>query len=85
VPLTPLIVTVADPVVAVAEAVKVSVLVPVAGLGLKAAVTPVGKVEATALRVTLPVNPPTGPTVTVLVPVPPCNTVAFVADRVKSG
>lgn len=82
-PLVPVIVTVAGPVVAVAPAVKVSVLVPVAGLGLNDAVTPAGKVPV--LSVTLPVKPLTGVILTVLVPAPPCVTVAFVADRLKSG
>ena len=57
------------PVVAVAEAVKVRVLVPVVEAGLKLAVTPDG--SPPALRATLPVKPPTGVTVMVLVPVPP--------------
>jgi hypothetical protein len=49
--------TVAGPIVAVLEAVSVSVLlVPVAGFGLKLAVTPAG--NPVALKVTLPVKPP---------------------------
>ena len=78
-----MIVTVAFPVVAVADAAKVSMLVPVAGLGLNEAVTPDGRVPV--LSVTLLVKPLTGVMVTVLVPVPPCVTVAFVPDIVKSG
>jgi hypothetical protein len=57
------------PVGAVAAAAKVSVLVVVAGFGLNDAVTPVGKVPA--LSVTLPLNPPLGVMVIVLVAEPP--------------
>jgi hypothetical protein len=73
------------PVVAVLDAVKVSVLVPVVEVGLKLAVTPAGKPPA--LRATLPVNPPEGVTVTVLLPVPPCatDTLAGLADKEKSA
>lgn len=81
--LVPVTVTLMVPVVAALEAVKVSVLVPVVDAGLKLAVTPVGR--PLAARVTLPVNPSRGVTVTVLVPVPPCVTVALVAAREKSG
>jgi hypothetical protein len=65
-------VTLAAPAVAVLEAVKVTVLVPVVETGTKLAVTPDG--NPLALRATLPVNPPEGITVTVLDPVPPCGT-----------
>jgi hypothetical protein len=65
-PDVPVIVTVAVPVAAVALAVKVSVLVVVAGLGLNAAVTPLGK--AAAESVTLPLNPFAGVMLIVLVP-----------------
>jgi hypothetical protein len=82
-PPVPLTVTVVVPVTAVAEAVKVRVLVPAVEAGLNTAVTPVGK--PLALKVTLLANPPLGVTVTVLVPVAPCFTVAFVADRAKFG
>jgi len=54
-PDVPVIVTVAAPVVAVALAVNVKVLDVVAGFGLKAAVTPVGKPDAA--MVTLPLKP----------------------------
>ena len=71
VPDVPVIVTVVVPVVAVALAVNVSVLLEVAGFGLKPAVTPLGRPEAE--RVTLPLNPFTGVMVMVLVPLaPPC-------------
>ena len=68
-PDVPVIVTVAVPVVAVRLAVRVSLLVPVAGLGLNAAVTPVGNPDAA--NVTLPLNPPNGVIVTVLEPLAP--------------
>jgi len=76
-------ITFAAPVVAVLDAVKVKVLVPVVDAGLKLAVTPAGSVPT--LSATLPVNPPVGVTVTVLVPVPPWATVALAADSEKSG
>ncbi len=66
VPDVPVIVTVTVPVAAVALAVKVSVLLLVAGLGLNAAVTPLGKPDAE--RVTLPLKPFDGVMVIVLVP-----------------
>jgi hypothetical protein len=50
----------------VAEAVSVMVLVVVAGLGLKVAVTPPGKPDAD--RLTLPLKPFSGVIETVLVP-----------------
>jgi hypothetical protein len=65
-PDVPAILTVTDPVAAVALAVKVSVLVVVAGLGLNAAVTPLG--QPTAKRVTLPLKPFAGVMLIVLVP-----------------
>jgi hypothetical protein len=68
-------VTVDDPVVAVVDAVKVAVL------PLKLTVTPVGRLLA--VKVTVPVNPPVGVTVIVLVPVPPWVTFAAVADSEK--
>ena len=66
VPDVPVTVTVAGPVVAVLLAVNVSVLLPVAGLGLNAAVTPFGSVDV--LKLTLPLNPFCG--VMLIVPVP---------------
>jgi hypothetical protein len=65
-PETPVMVTVLVPVVAELLAVNVSVLVPVAGFGLKAAVTPLPKPLAD--RVTLPAKPLDGVTVIVVVP-----------------
>jgi hypothetical protein len=67
-PDVPEIVTVDEPVVAVAEAVRVMVLVVVAGLELNAAVTPLGKPDAD--RLTLPLKPFSGVIETVLVPCP---------------
>lgn len=75
VPEVPVTVTVAVPTVAVLLAVNVRTLVEVVGLVPKLAVTPAGKPEAD--RLTLPVNPPEGLTVIVLVPVVPCFTVTL--------
>lgn len=83
VPLVPVTVTLVVPVAAVLEAVNVTVLLPVVDAGLKLAVTPEGKPLAESA--TLPVNPPNGETVTVLLPVPPWVTLALVAVREKSG
>lgn len=77
-PDVPVIVTVAVPVVAVELAVSVKTLLDVVGLVPKLAVTPDGKPEAD--RVTLPVNPPEGVTVIVLLPLLPCVTVRLVGD-----
>ena len=85
-PEVPEIVTVAVPVVAVLLAVKLTTLVEVVGLVPKVAVTPLGKPEAE--RVTLPVNPPAGFTVIVLVPAaPPCVMLTLLgeAESVKLG
>src|ERR1700723_3696088 len=84
-PEVPVIVTVADPVVAVLLAVSVSTLVPVVGFVPNAAVTPLGRPDAA--RVTLPVNPPTSVTVIVLLPLPPCVIVRLLgeSERVKLG
>ncbi len=65
-PDVPVIVTATVPVAAVALAVKVSVPLLVAGLGLNAAVTPLGRPDAE--RVTLPLKPFNGVMVIVLVP-----------------
>ena len=63
-------VTVAVPVAAVAAAVRVNVLVEVAGFVPKLAVTPLGRPEAD--MVTFPLNPFAGVMVIVLVPLVPC-------------
>src|SRR5438876_1067918 len=78
-------VTVTVPVVAVALAVSVTVLDTVAGLGLKAAVTSVGRPEADSW--TLPVKPFTAETEIVLLQVvPPMMATLLVgADGGMSG
>jgi hypothetical protein len=80
-PDSPLIFTIAVPVVAVALAVKVTVLLPVAGLGLNAAVTPAGRLVAES--VTLPVNPSAGVMVMLLAPVFPCGKVRLAGLAVR--
>jgi hypothetical protein len=84
-PEVPVMVTVDVPVVAVALAVNVSTLLPVVGLVANAAVTPLGKPDAAS--VTLPLNPPTSCTVTVLVPLLPCVTARLLgeSESVKLG
>jgi len=77
-PDVPVIVTVAVPSDAVALAARVKVLVVEAGLGLKVAVTPVGKPDAE--RVTLPLKPLEGVMVMVLVPLVPCTTLKVLGD-----
>ena len=66
-PEVPVTVTVIEPVVAEALAVNVKVLVPVVGLGLNKAVTPVGSAEVESE--TLPAKPLAGVTV-IVVPAP---------------
>jgi hypothetical protein len=85
VPLVPLMVTVAGPTVAVAEAVKVSVLMaaPVTEAGLNVAVTPVGK--PVTLRATAPEKLFTGRTVTLVEAVLACITLVPLAEIEKSG
>jgi hypothetical protein len=70
---------------AVLLAVSVRALVPVALVGLKAAVTPLGKPGMDKL--TLLLKPPDGVIVIVLEALEPCVTVRLlgVADRLKSG
>lgn len=84
-PEVPVIVTVEVPVVAVEPAVNVTELVDVVGLVPKLAVTPDGRPEAD--NVTLPVNPPEGLTVIVLLVLLPCVTVTLEgeAESVKLG
>jgi hypothetical protein len=78
VPEVPVMVTVAAPVVAELLAVRVSTLVEVVELVANAAVTPLGRPEAT--RVTEPVNGLTSVTVMVSVPLAPCVTDNEVAE-----
>lgn len=84
-PEVPVTVTVPEPVVAVPLAVNVSVLLPVAGFGLKAAVTPLGNPEAESD--TLPLNPFSGVIMIVLDPWLPCVTVKLfgLADSAYIG
>src|SRR5258706_3984 len=77
-PQLPVMVTVAVPVWGVALEVSVKVLVPAGLLGLKEAVTPLGKPEADKL--TLPVKPFCGATVIVLVPMVPCTMLMLAGD-----
>jgi hypothetical protein len=85
VPEVPVTVTDAVPVVAVELAVNVKTLVLVVGLVPKAAVTPEGRPEAE--RDTLPVKPPEGVSVIVLVAVDPWVTLTLAGDAEseKSG
>src|SRR5712692_2054129 len=69
-PDVPVTVTVTVPVVAV--------LLPVVLLGLNDAVTPLGRPDADKL--TLPLKPFSGVTVTVLVPIVPCDIVKLFGD-----
>ena len=78
VPEVPVMVTVTVPVAAVLLAASVSVLVVVVGFGLKAMVTPLGRMEVD--RFTLPVKPFSGETVIVLVPVLPWVTVTLLGE-----
>jgi hypothetical protein len=78
-------VTVEVPVVAVLLAASVSVLVPVVLVGLKVAVTPLGRPEA--VRATLPAKLFSFETEMVLVPLRPCVIARLVgeAERLKSA
>lgn len=80
-----MIVIVDVPVVAVLLAVKVKTLVEVVGLVPNEAVTPEGRAEFES--VTLPVKPPLGLTVIVLLPLLPCVTLKLLgeADNEKLG
>lgn len=84
-PEVPVIVTVTVPDAAVLLAVSVRVLELVAGLGLKEAVTPLGRLEFD--KETLLLNPFAGVIVIVLLPLEPCATVKLLgeADNEKSG
>jgi hypothetical protein len=77
-PEVPVMVTVAGPATAVLVADSVNVLVLAAGLGLKAAVTPVGKPIAD--KVTVPLKPFSGATVMVLEPLAPCAIVKLFGE-----
>ena len=68
-PDVPVIVNATIPMAAVLLAVSVNVLVLAVLLGLNAAVTPVGRPDAD--RLTLPLKPPCGVTLIVLVPFAP--------------
>jgi len=84
-PDVPVTVTVAAPVLADALAVKVNMVLDVAGFELKAAVTPLGNPDAE--KVTLPVKPFAGVIVIVLVAVVPCTTATLLglADKENVG
>jgi len=81
----PVMVTVADPVVAVPLAVRVKVLLLAVLARLNEAVTPLGKPDADKL--TFPLKPFCGVTVTVVVPMVPCTRVKVLgdADSAKFG
>ena len=81
----PAAVIVTVPMAAVLLAVSVKVLVVAVLLGLKDAITPLGRPDAD--RLTLPLKPPCGVTVMVLVPLVPCTTVKLLGDieREKPG
>lgn len=82
-PDVPVMVTVAAPAVAVTFAVRVTLLLEAVGLAPKLAVTPAGSPDADKL--TLPVNPPDGVTVIVVLPLSPWVTfkLAGEADSAK--
>src|SRR5258708_32463290 len=82
-PEVPVMVTVAVPAVAELLAVSDRTLVVVVLVGLKDAVTPLGSPEATKL--TLPVKPPAGVTVMVLVPVAPPGVIDTLAGAAPRG
>jgi hypothetical protein len=85
VPLVPVIFTVAEPTVAVAEAVNVRVLIaaPVTEAGLNEAVTPDG--NPLTVKATVPPKLLTGKTVTLVVAVVACITLVPLAEMEKSG
>jgi hypothetical protein len=82
-PEVPVIVTLVVPAVAALLAESVSVLVVEALPGVKDAVTPVGSPEAD--MTTVPLNPPRGTMLMVLVPLVPCTSVMLFgeAERLK--
>jgi len=77
-----MVTAVGPPIVAVPLAVSVRVLVVVVLVGLNDAVTPLGSPEAA--RLTLPVKPPEGVTVIVLVLFPPCATLTLLGDAERA-
>lgn len=77
-PEVPVTVTVIEPAAAAAEAVKVKVLLDVALLGLKEAVTPAGR--PVAARVTLPLKPFRGVIVILVLALAPCTTVTELGE-----
>jgi len=77
-PDVPVTVTVTVPVVAMLLAVSVNVLVPAVLLGLKDAVTPLGRPDADKL--TLLLKPFSGVTVMVLAPLAPCTIVKLLGE-----
>jgi hypothetical protein len=81
-PDTPMMVTVTVPVVAVPLAVSVNVLLLAVLLGLNDAVTPPGRPDADKL--TLPLKPNCGVTVTVLVLVVPCVIVKLLGEAERA-
>jgi hypothetical protein len=81
-PDVPVTVTVTVPVVAVLLAVNVNVLVLGVLIGLNDAVTPLGRPVADKL--TLPLNPFSGVTVMLLVPVVPCDIVKLLGDTERA-
>ena len=81
-PEVPVIVTVAAPAAALLLAESVNVLVIVAPPGLKDAVTPVGRPDADKL--TVPLKPPSGATLMVLLPFDPCTSVRLFGDAVRA-
>ena len=84
-PDVPMTVTVNVPIAAEPDAVRVRLLLAVAGFVANVAVTPLGTPEA--LKVTLLLNPFAGLIVMVVEPNDPCRTikVAGEADKVKPG
>jgi hypothetical protein len=81
-PDTPMMVTVTVPAVAVPLAVSVNVLLLAVLLGLNDAVTPPGRPDADKL--TLPLKPNCGVTVTVLVLVVPCVIVKLLGEAERA-
>src|SRR6202034_74308 len=84
-PEVPVTVTVAVPAVTELPAAIVRVLAPVVLAGLKDAVTPLGRPDAA--RLTLPLKPLWGPTVSVLTTLFPWTTLRLLGDaeRLKFG